>query len=124
MKDNAILVNSSRGPMIDEVALIEHCRNHPHFKAALDVYEDEPEMKPGLEALGNVVIVPHIGSATSWTRQGMATLAAFNVAGILMGYPAWQNPDISPFLGDDPPKAAPSIVNAKEIGFPLYEHKC
>jgi glycerate dehydrogenase len=124
MKDNAILVNSSRGPMIDEVALIEHCRNHPHFRAALDVYEEEPEMKPGLEALDNVVIVPHIGSATSWTRQGMATLAASNVAGILMGYPAWKNSDISPFLGDDPPKAAPSIVNAKEIGFPLYEHKC
>jgi len=123
MKDNAILVNSSRGPLIDEAALVEHCRNHPHFRAALDVYEDEPDMKPGLEALDNVVIVPHIGSATSWTRQGMATLAAFNVAGILMGYPAWQNPDISPFLGDDPPKAAPSIVNAKEIDFPLYEHK-
>jgi len=123
MKDNAILVNSSRGPLIDEAALVEHCRNHPHFRAALDVYEDEPDMKPGLEALDNVVIVPHIGSATSWTRQGMATLAAFNVAGILMGYPAWQNPDISPFLGDDPPKAAPSVVNAKEIDFPLYEHK-
>ena len=124
MKDNAILVNSSRGPLIDEAALVEHCRNHPHFRAALDVYEDEPDMKPGLEALDNVVIVPHIGSATSWTRQGMATLAAYNVAGILMGYPTWQNPNISPFLGDDPPKAAPSIVNAKEIGFPLYEHKC
>jgi hydroxypyruvate reductase 1 len=124
MKDNAILVNSSRGPLIDEAALVDHCRNHSNFRAALDVYEEEPEMKPGLEALDNVVIVPHIGSATSWTRQGMATLAASNVAGILMGCPAWQNPNISPFLGDDPPKAAPSIVNAKEIGFPLYEHKC
>jgi len=124
MKDNAILVNSSRGPLIDEAALVDHCRNHSNFRAALDVYEEEPEMKPGLEALDNVVIVPHIGSATSWTRQGMATLAASNVAGILMGYPAWKNSDISPFLGDDPPKAAPSIVNAKEIGFPLYEHKC
>jgi hydroxypyruvate reductase 1 len=123
MKDNAILVNSSRGPLIDEAALVDHCRNHSNFRAALDVYEEEPEMKPGLEALDNVVIVPHIGSATIWTRQGMATLAASNVAGILMGYPAWKNSDISPFLGDDPPKAAPSIVNAKEIGFPLYEHK-
>lgn len=104
MKDNAILVNSSRGPLIDEAALVDHCRNHPHFRAALDVYEEEPEMKPGLEALDNVVIVPHIGSATSWTRQGMATLAASNVAGILMGYPAWKNSDISPFLGDDPPQ--------------------
>jgi len=123
MKDNAILVNSSRGPLIDEAALVNHCRNHPNFRAALDVYEDEPEMKPGLGALDNVVIVPHIGSATSWTRQGMATLAASNVAGILMGYTAWQNQDIALFLGDSPPKAAPSIVNAKEIGFPLYEYK-
>lgn len=123
MKDNAILVNSSRGPLIDEAALVDHCQNHPNFRAALDVYEGEPEMKPGLETLDNVVIVPHIGSATGWTRQGMATLAASNVAGILMGYPAWQDQDISSFLGDDPPKAAPSIVNANEIGYPLYEHK-
>jgi len=123
MKNNAILVNASRGPLIDETALVNHCRNHPQFRAALDVYEDEPDMKPGLAALKNVVIVPHIGSATSWTRQGMATLAAANIAGVLMGYPAWQNPDITPFLGDDPPQAAPSIVNAREIGFPLYEHK-
>ncbi len=50
----------------------------------------------------------------------MATLAASNVAGILMGYPAWQEKDILPFLGDDPPKAAPSIVNAKEVDVPLY----
>ena len=89
MKENAILVNSSRGPLIDEAALVRHCQKHPDFKAALDVYEDEPEMKPGLKDLDNVVIVPHIGSATGWTRQGMATLAAANVAGMLLGYPAW-----------------------------------
>jgi hydroxypyruvate reductase 1 len=50
----------------------------------------------------------------------MASLAASNVAGILMGYPAWQEKDISLFLTDNPPKAAPSIVNAKEVGIPLY----
>ncbi len=50
----------------------------------------------------------------------MATLAASNVAGILMGYPAWQDQDISPFLRGDSPKAAPSIVNAKEVGIPAY----
>jgi len=120
MKENAILVNTSRGPVIDEAALIAHCQKHPNFRVGLDVFEDEPEMKPGLSELDNVVIVPHIASATIWTREGMATLAASNVAGILMGYPAWQDQDISPFLRGDSPKAAPSIVNAKQLSFPLY----
>lgn len=121
MKDNAILVNSSRGPLIDEAALVRHCQKHPGFKAALDVFEDEPTMQPGLKGLDNVVIVPHIGSATIWTRQGMATLAAANVAGILLGYPAWRRQDVSAFLGDHPPKAAPSIVNRAELDIPIYK---
>ena len=120
MKENAILVNTGRGPVIDESALVAHCQKHPDFRAALDVFEDEPEMKSGLKDLDNVVIVPHIASATSWTREGMAILAASNVAGILMGYPAWQHPNILPFLGNEPPQAAPSILNAKELGIPLY----
>jgi hydroxypyruvate reductase 1 len=66
--------------------------------------------------LDNVVIVPHIASATRWTREGMATLAACNVAGILCGYPLWQRTDILPFIGNDPPQAVPSIVNALELG--------
>jgi hydroxypyruvate reductase 1 len=123
MKKNAILVNSSRGPLIDEIALVRHCQKNPDFKAALDVYEDEPEMKPGLKDLDNVVIVPHLGSATGWTRQGMATLAAANLAGILLGYPAWQRQDVSPFLGDHPPKAVPSIVNREELGIPIYKEE-
>lgn len=121
MKDKAILVNTSRGPVIDERALVNHCRKHPDFRAGLDVFEDEPEMKPGLVDLENVVIVPHIASATSWTRQGMATLAGGNVAGILMGYPAWNRPDILAFLEGDSPKAAPSILNAKELGIPFFK---
>ena len=121
MKENAILLNASRGPVIDEAALVDHCQEHPEFRAGLDVFENEPAMAPGLNQLDNVVIVPHIASATIWTRQGMAILAASNVAGILSGYPAWSGPDISPFLGDDPPKAAPSIVNAEEVGIPAYK---
>ncbi len=120
MKENAILVNTSRGPVIDEAALVAHCQKHPNFRAGLDVFEDEPEMKPGLVDLDNVVIVPHIASATRWTRQGMATLAAGNVAGILSGYPAWNQPDILPFLEGESPRAAPSIVNAKELGIQLF----
>jgi len=120
MKENAILVNTSRGPVVDEAALVSHCRKHPDFRAGLDVFEDEPEMKPGLVELDNVLIVPHIASATRWTREGMATLAAGNVAGILMGYPVWNQPDILLFLEKDSPKAAPSIVNAAALGLPVY----
>ena len=82
MKDNAILVNSSRGPIIDEAALVAHCQAHPDFRVGLDVFENEPAMAPGLAELDNVVIVPHIASATVWTREGMASLAAANVAAI------------------------------------------
>jgi len=116
MKDDAVLINSSRGPVVDEVALIEHCRTHPDFRAGLDVVEDEPDMKPGLVDLDNIVVVPHIASATVWTRRGMATLAAANVAGILQGYPLWEDDDVLPLLSGDLPKATPSIVNAAELG--------
>ena len=120
MKENAILINTSRGPVIDEAALVKHCQQHPSFRAGLDVFENEPEMKTGLVDLDNVVIVPHIASATSWTRQGMATLAASNVAAILQGYPTWQQDDIRPFLTGNGPPAAPSILNAQELGMPSY----
>jgi hydroxypyruvate reductase 1 len=120
MKPNAVLVNTSRGPVIDEAALVAHCRSHPEFHAGLDVFENEPQLAPGLAQLENVVIVPHIASATRWTREGMATLAAANVAGLLSGKPAWNRADIAPFLGTAPPPAAPSILNAKELKIPLY----
>ena len=116
MKPNAILINTSRGPVIDEGALVDHCRANPEFRAGLDVFENEPQLAEGLAALDNVVIVPHIASATQWTRQGMAILAASNVAGLLSGYPVWNRPDILDFLGDNPPAAAPSILNADQLG--------
>ena len=119
MKPNAVLVNTSRGPVIGEADLVAHCRTHPGFRAGLDVFEDEPRLAPGLAELENVVIVPHIASATGWTRRGMAELAAANVAAILQGFPVWNRPDILPFLNDPLPKAAPSIVNAAELGLPL-----
>ncbi len=115
MKPDAILVNTSRGPVIDEAALVAHCRTHPQFTAGLDVFEDEPAMMPGLADLDNVVIVPHIASATKWTREGMATLAAANVAAMVQGYPLWDSDDVLPFLSGDTPHAAPSIVNAADL---------
>ncbi len=121
MKANAILINTSRGPVVDEAALVDHCRRHPDFRAGLDVFEEEPKMKPGLVDLDNVVIVPHIASATRWTREGMATLAASNVAALLMGYPVWNRTDILPFLESDAPRAAPSIVNAVDLDLPVFK---
>jgi len=120
MKATALLINTSRGPIIDEAALVAHCRKHPDFRAGLDVYEDEPALSPGLAELENVVIVPHIASATRWTREGMATLAAANVAGILIGYPVWEKTDISTFLEGATPKAIPSLLNAQQVDIPVY----
>jgi glycerate dehydrogenase len=99
MKPTAILINASRGPIVDEAALVAHCRANPRFHAGLDVFEHEPELAPGLAELPNVVAVPHIGSATSWTREGMATLAASNVAACLQGWPVWNREDVTTFLG-------------------------
>jgi len=120
MKPNAVLVNTSRGPVIDEGALVDHCRRHPDFRAGLDVFEEEPALKPGLADLENVVLVPHIASATSWTRRGMATLAATNVAAVLRGYPVWNRLDMLPFFEADAPKAAPSILNAEDLKLDRY----
>lgn len=116
MKPNAVLVNTSRGPVIDEAALVSHCRASPHFRVGLDVFEKEPAMAPHLADLENVVVVPHIASATVWTREAMATLAASNVAGVLGGFPlADDGTAVTAFLGDAPPRAVPSIVNPQVL---------
>src|SRR5947208_6463464 len=64
MKRTAVLVNTSRGPVVDEKALVEALRNKTIFAAGLDVYEDEPKLAPGLAELDNVTIPPHIASAS------------------------------------------------------------
>jgi len=79
MKPTAVLVNASRGPVVDEGALVEALRQERIFAAGLDVYEREPEVHPGLLELENVLLVPHLGSATEETRTAMADLAAENL---------------------------------------------
>ena len=85
MRDDAYLVNTARGPVVDEAALAEALRDGVIAGAALDVFEREPEVHPGLLDLGNVVIVPHLGSATEETRTAMAELAAANALAVLRG---------------------------------------
>jgi glyoxylate reductase len=87
MKRGAYLVNTSRGPIVDERALVEALRSGQLAGAALDVYEEEPRLAPGLAALENVLLLPHIGSATVETRRRMAELAAANLDAVLSGRP-------------------------------------
>lgn len=83
MKPTAFLINASRGPVVDEAALVEALRTKRIAGAALDVYEKEPEIHPGLIPLDNVVLAPHIASASVETRTKMAVMAAENlVAGV------------------------------------------
>ena len=74
MKPDGILVNTSRGPVVDEKALLKHLQANPEFCAGLDVFEDEPAVTPGLLDLDNAVCVPHIGSASRWAREQMAKI--------------------------------------------------
>lgn len=115
MKTDAILINTSRGPVIDEKALARHCKENSQFKAGLDVFEEEPTVNEDLKQLKNVTLVPHIGSATHWTRAAMARLAALNITGVLKGYPLWEKKDMTPFLKEDPPRAIPSILNYEAV---------
>ncbi len=88
MRSSAYLVNTARGPIVDEVALVAALRSGSIAGAGLDVYEHEPQLAPGLSDLDNAVLIPHLGSATIETRAAMATLAARNTVAVLSGQPA------------------------------------
>lgn len=85
MKPTAYLVNTSRGPVIDEPALVEALTNGVIRGAALDVYEHEPDLSPGLKNLTNAILTPHTASATEETRAKMSALAAENIIALFEG---------------------------------------
>lgn len=100
MKPSAVLVNMARGGIVDDGALVEALKNKTIWAAGLDVYENEPKPNPGLMGLKNVVLSPHIASASEPTRQAMAMTAAKNLVAALCGQtpPNLLNPDYINFL--------------------------
>ena len=98
MKKTAYLVNTARGPLIDEKAFVRALKDRWIAGAALDVYENEPDLMSGLSELDNVIVVPHIGSASIGTREKMATMAASNLIASLNG------------------KVPPNLVNKEVLG--------
>ncbi len=85
MQRSAILINTARGPLVDEAALVMALRDGSIAAAGLDVYEHEPALAPGLAELPNTVLLPHIGSATVSVRSEMARLCALNAAAMIEG---------------------------------------
>ncbi len=102
MKNTAYLINTSRGPVVDEKALVSALQKKEIAGAALDVYEFEPELSAGLAELDNAVLTPHTASATYETRAAMSELAARNILDVLSG------------------KAPQNLVNKEVAGF-LHE---
>jgi glyoxylate reductase len=85
MRPSAFLVNTARGPIVDEAALVEALQTGQIAGAGLDVFENEPAVHPGLLECDNAVLIPHLGSATQETRAAMARLAAHNAVNVLAG---------------------------------------
>lgn len=85
MKPTAILINTARGPIVDEAAMVAALRDRKIAAAGFDVYENEPRLAPGLAELPNVVLLPHLGSAATATRQRMSQMVAENVIAVLAG---------------------------------------
>jgi glyoxylate reductase len=96
MKPTAFLVNSSRGPIVDEKALVRALKERCIAGAGLDVYENEPQVEPELIAMKNVVLTPHLGSAVTELRESMANVVADNIIAVLEGRqpPNCWNPEI------------------------------
>lgn len=96
MKKTAYLINTSRGPILNEVELVQALKTDEIAGAALDVYEDEPLMAEGLKDLPNVIVTPHTASATKSSQGGMARIAATNLLAMLEGKraPNCVNPEV------------------------------
>ncbi len=88
MRPTAVLINTARGPVVDEAALADALRSGTIAGAGLDVYEQEPRIHPGLSGLPQVVLLPHLGSATRSARVRMGMICLDNIEAVLAGRPA------------------------------------
>ena len=96
MKKSAFLINTARGPIVDEAALVRALKGKKFAGAGLDVFEHEPRVSPELKTMKNVVIVPHLGSATTEVREEMAGIVVDNILALLEGRqpPNCVNPEV------------------------------
>jgi glyoxylate reductase len=94
MKPDAILINTSRGPVVDEAALAKALHNETIGGAGLDVFEDEPNLHPKLKNAPNCVLTPHMASASHKTRKAIGMLAADAIIGILENKPTSEIPNL------------------------------
>jgi glyoxylate reductase len=85
MKSSAVFMNTTRGPVVDEGALVGALQSGAIFSAGLDVFSEDPKIHPGLLACENVVLLPHIGSGTEGTRLAMAEMAVTNLLDYFAG---------------------------------------
>lgn len=85
MKDGVVIINTARGPIIDESALVDALKSGKVFSAGLDVFEEEPKIHPGLVENENVVLLPHIGTATWETQRDMELLVLENLKSAIEG---------------------------------------
>jgi len=98
MKPTAFLINTARGPVVDEAALVRALKERKIAGAGLDVYENEPQVDPALVSMRNVVLLPHLGSAVIELREQMANVVADNILAFLKGEvpPNCFNPEVLP----------------------------
>jgi glyoxylate reductase len=96
MKKSAFLINTARGAIVDEAALVRALKGKRIAGAGLDVFEHEPKVSAGLKTMKNVVLVPHLGSATVEVREEMANIVVDNILALLEGRPPPNivNPDV------------------------------
>ncbi|MBN2725615.1 MAG: D-glycerate dehydrogenase [Deltaproteobacteria bacterium] len=110
MRKNSIIINVSRGQVINEKELVKHLQKRVDVTAGLDVYEREPVLENMLKELPNAVLLPHLGSATREARRNMEIITSLNIINFKKGFPQWTGNSIMPFITNQDLPYVPSIL--------------